>query len=130
VDLTYIDNVVDALVACMDAPAAVGHVYHITNGEPIGMYETIARVLQGVDIPYRPKRVPFRVAYMAATVTEALHRVVLRGREPRLTRYGVCVLARSRTLNIAAARRELGYSPRIRMEEGLQRFATWWKAAA
>jgi len=129
VDLTYVDNVVEALIACMDAPAAVGRVYHITNGEPLVLYETIARVLQGIGVPYRPKRVPFRVAYMAASVSEALYRMLLLSREPRLTRYSVCVLARSRTLNIAAARRELGYSPHIDMEEGLRRFATWWKGA-
>jgi nucleoside-diphosphate-sugar epimerase len=130
VDLTYIDNAVDALIACIHAPATTaGHIYHITNGEPVLLYETLARVLRDIGVPYRPLRLPFRLAYLAAGAIEALHRVLLRNREPRLTRYAVCVLARSRTLDISAARRDLGYTPRIAMAEGLRRFAAWWKAS-
>ena len=47
--------------------------------------------------------------------------------EPPLTRYTVGVIANSTTLDISAARRDLGYHPRISVEEGFEKFIDWWK---
>jgi nucleoside-diphosphate-sugar epimerase len=42
--------------------------------------------------------------------------------EPPLTRYTVGVLAHNATLDVGAARRELGYRPRVTVEEGFLRY--------
>ncbi len=47
--------------------------------------------------------------------------------EPRLTRYGVGVLGYSQTLDVSAARRDLGYDPHTGVQAALQAFATHWK---
>jgi nucleoside-diphosphate-sugar epimerase len=128
IDVTYVDNVVDALVACATSPpATLGHKYNISNGEPVGNYDMIERVLAAVGVHCRQVRVPFAVAWAAAGLLEAVHRLGRLEREPPLTRYSVLVLARSRTLDISAARGALGYHPRIGLDEGIQRFARWWK---
>ncbi|PKM28540.1 MAG: NAD(P)-dependent oxidoreductase, partial [Gammaproteobacteria bacterium HGW-Gammaproteobacteria-12] len=48
------------------------------------------------------------------------------GEEPLLTRYSAGVLAFSQTLDTSAIRRELGWEPRIDLEEGIRRHAAWW----
>ncbi len=48
--------------------------------------------------------------------------------EPPLTRYAVRMLALDSTLDISAARRDLGYAPRVSLAEGIQRLAEWWRA--
>jgi nucleoside-diphosphate-sugar epimerase len=132
VDVTYVDNVVDALVACMESPpATLGRKYNITNGEPVRNYEFIERMLAAVGVQYKKVRVPFFVAYHAAHALElAFARPALSRYEPPLTRYSVTVLGKSRTLDIAAARAELGYRPRVGLDEGIARFARWWKEEA
>jgi nucleoside-diphosphate-sugar epimerase len=132
IDVTYVDNVVDALVACMESPpATLGKKYNITNGEPVGNYDFIERMLTAVGVRYRRLPVPFAVAFHAAHALELVYaRPALRRYEPPLTRYSVTVLGRSRTLDIAAARAELGYHPRIGLDEGIARFARWWKEEA
>jgi nucleoside-diphosphate-sugar epimerase len=37
------------------------------------------------------------------------------------------MMANSTTLDISAARKELGYQPKVSVEEGVQRFLKWWK---
>jgi nucleoside-diphosphate-sugar epimerase len=51
----------------------------------------------------------------------------LRG-EPPLTRFVAAELAKDHWFSIAAARRELGYAPRISMAEGMAELAAHLKA--
>jgi nucleoside-diphosphate-sugar epimerase len=39
----------------------------------------------------------------------------------------VGILAVSFTLDISAARQDLGYNPRVSIEEGLKIYIKWWK---
>jgi nucleoside-diphosphate-sugar epimerase len=121
-DLTYVENVVDACLAALKAePRFIGRKYNITNGEPADLYAVIDRLLRDLKIPYRWKSFSFKKAYRLATALEWTSRYVLMGREPLLTRYSVCVLGVSRTLNIEAARRDLGYRPRVSLDEAMRR---------
>lgn len=127
-DLTYIENVVDALLLCMESPAhTLGHAYNITNGEPVTLIDVLTKVFQRLDMPLRERKLPYWKAYSAAWVLEAVSRTLLGGREPVLTRYSVGVLAKSQTLDITKAREALGYRPRVRIAEGIEAFADWWR---
>jgi nucleoside-diphosphate-sugar epimerase len=46
-----------------------------------------------------------------------------------LTRYTVGLLAADTTLDISAARRDLGYRPSVSIDEGIARFLAAWKGA-
>lgn len=124
-DLTYVDNVVDAMIAAIDAPDAVGRKYNLTNGEPVRLWATLERLFGLLEVAYQPRRMSSTGAYAAATAMELVGK--LTGKEPVLTRYTVGVLSKSMTLDISAARRDLGYAPRVNMEEGMARFVHWWK---
>ena len=119
VDLTYVENVVDALVLALDASEAIGKTYHITNDEHINLWDTIRTVLDKLSLPTSMRSVPLGIALGAARVMEM--RASVTGREPLLTRYSVQILARTQTYNIVAAKRDLAYAPRISFAEGMQR---------
>jgi nucleoside-diphosphate-sugar epimerase len=65
------------------------------------------------------RRIPVPVAYSAAALTECASAIT--HREPLLTRYSVLILARTQTYDITAARSDLGYEPRISVDEGIKR---------
>ncbi len=117
VDLTYVENVAHAILLALDARAAVGRTYFITNDEHVRLWPVIRRLLQSLHLPHQLKPLPLPLALAAAALMEAGSRVT--GREPLLTRYGVGVLARTQTYNIAAARRDLGYAPVLSVEFGI-----------
>jgi len=46
-------------------------------------------------------------------------------KEPPMTRFVAEELATSHWFDISAAKRDLGYSPRVSMEEGLKKLEDW-----
>ncbi|MEK0315620.1 NAD-dependent epimerase/dehydratase family protein [Cohnella sp. 56] len=128
-DLTYADNVVDALVQACLAPAdAAGRTFNISNGEPVRLIDLLRRLFGLLELPLRTREVPLKAALAAGSLMERAYRIApFLGPEPPFTRYTVALLAYSQTLDIGAARRTLGYAPRVSIDEGLRRFAAWWK---
>ena len=123
VDLTYIDNVVYALLVAGESAGAVGKTYTITNGD-LGadapcLWGVIGHVLASLRLPAIKHTVPLSVALAIAGSAEAVARVT--GREPLLTRYSALVLACTQTYDISAARRDLYYAPVVSFAVGLER---------
>lgn len=128
-DLTYIDNVVDGLLLAASAPAAaLGRAYNLTNGEPQPLWPLIAQLCAALGYPPPTGRVPLGAALALAGALELAYTLFGRGAEPPLTRYTVRTLALDATLDISAARRDLGYAPQVSVAEGLARFVAGWRA--
>ncbi|MGO4778637.1 hypothetical protein AB4084_24535, partial [Lysobacter sp. 2RAB21] len=122
VDLSYVDNVVDAIVLAMDASWRLnGRVYNISNGEPVNIWSVIDRLADALSLPRPDKRIPKPLALAMASTVEAFYRRFKPDSEPPLLRYGVELLSVDMTLDITRARDELGYRPRVNMDEALDR---------
>lgn len=119
VDLTYVDNVVHAILLAIAAPGVGGRTFIITNDEHVRLWALLRQVLDHFGVPPPARRISPRLALFAALLMEAWARVD--GREPALTRYSAMVLARTQTYDISAARRYLGYAPIVSVAEGLER---------
>lgn len=126
-DLTYIDNAVDAvwLAATRVLPRRLS-TYNVSNGEPMALLQLLTLIAGEFGLPLRTRRLPWPLISLLARVLETA--ALLRGgKEPLFTRYTAGVLAFSQTLDIGALRNELGYVPRVSIEEGLRRHAHWWR---
>ncbi|MCW4454431.1 NAD(P)-dependent oxidoreductase [Flavobacterium sp. MXW15] len=124
IDITHVDNVVQATLACLRADAAGdGRAYNLSNGEPMAVRELLVRLFEACALDVRLLPLPRRLALALAGIAEGVARLRPGQPEPRLTRYGVGVIGWSQTLDISRARRELGYRPTVSIAEGLQRFA-------
>jgi nucleoside-diphosphate-sugar epimerase len=79
-------------------------------------------------MPYEPRPLPLSVGLGLASTLEWVANTFQGGKEPILTRYAVGLLAKSQTLDITAAREQLGYVPKVSIDEGLAHFVAWWRA--
>ncbi|MFC7687341.1 NAD-dependent epimerase/dehydratase family protein [Ureibacillus sp. GCM10028918] len=128
-DITYVENVVDALCLCLVSDErTVGKKYNITNGEPMYLNNILERVFTMLGQPMKKREMKYEKILRVASILEKTYRLFHIKKEPIITPYTVTVLAHSQTLNIDAAKTELGYNPRISVEEGINKFAEWWKA--
>jgi len=127
VDCTHITNVVDAhllaeraLVASdtSDHARPGGRAYFITNDEPVVLWDWINELLQGAGIAPVSRHISLGRAYRLGAALEACWRILrLRG-EPPMTRFVAREMATDHWFDISAARRDLGYHPRVSMAGG------------
>jgi nucleoside-diphosphate-sugar epimerase len=97
---------------------AAGRAYFITNGEPVVLWDWVNQLLTALGEPPVTRHVSLRTASAIGAVCEAAWRVLpLRG-EPPMTRFIAAELAKDHWFSLDAARRDLGYSPRITMAAG------------
>ncbi len=130
IDTTYIDNAASALVAALDAAvpgaACVGKAYVIANGEPRPIRELIEGILRAAGVDARPKVVPLRVALGAGSIVEKLWARAKPDEEPPLTRFLAEQLGTAHWFDPRPARTDLGWRPRVTIDQGLAELATWF----
>jgi nucleoside-diphosphate-sugar epimerase len=123
VDMVHIENAADAHIAAErslagDAPAAGGKAYFITNGEPVILWEWINGLLAAFGMAPVTRRLSLRAATAIGCACEAAWSLLPLASEPPMTRFVAAELAKDHWFNISAARRDLGYAPRVSMERG------------
>ncbi|MEJ1097173.1 MULTISPECIES: 2-alkyl-3-oxoalkanoate reductase [unclassified Pseudoxanthomonas] len=123
VDTTYIDNAAQAHFDAFDhlAPGAAcaGKAYFISNGEPLPMRELLNALLDAASAPRAEKSLSFKAAYRIGVVCEALWTVLPLKGEPPMTRFLAEQLSTSHWYDMAPARRDFGYVPRVSFNAGL-----------
>lgn len=100
------------------AQRAAGRAFFITNGEPVMLWEWINGLLHALDIPPVTKHLSLGAATVIGGLCEALWRGLPLAGEPPMTRFVAKELATDHWFDISAARRDLGYSPRVSMAGG------------
>ena len=134
-DFTYVDNLVDALLLAEQALGpegkANGQAYFITNGEPTQFFEFVAILLRLSGLPPVRGTVPYWLAYSAAALKEFID--TLSGgdlnADQGVSRFAVKYLSTHHYFSIDKARRDLGYEPKIGIEEGLERTVSHLRAS-
>ncbi len=125
IDTTYIDNAAQAHLDAFqhlarDADCA-GRAYFISNGEPKPAREIVNSLLRAAGAPEVTKTLPFPAAYAIGAVCEAAWTLLPLQGEPPLTRFLAEQLSTTHWYDMAPARRDFGYVPRVTIAEGLQR---------
>jgi nucleoside-diphosphate-sugar epimerase len=123
VDMVHVENAADAHLTAEASLAkssqpAGGKAYFITNGEPVVLWEWINALL--VALGERPvtRRISLGAATAIGAVCETAWTVLPLGGEPPMTRFVAAELAKDHWFNLGAARRDLGYEPKITMAAG------------
>jgi nucleoside-diphosphate-sugar epimerase len=109
-----IENLIDAVRCCLAADTAGWNTaYNISNGSPIAIKTWLGEMLGICDRPFNPKTVPLALARGVAAAAEFASRLPFGPKQPSMTRFSVGYMARSMTLSIEKARRQIGYEPRF-----------------
>jgi nucleoside-diphosphate-sugar epimerase len=124
--LTYIDDLIEGFRLCGTVPAAKGRTYILAGPR----YTTLEQLVQLVarELKVAPPRVhlpvwPFWTAGLLCEMICVPLRI-----EPPIYRRRVDFYTKSRAFDTARARTELGYSPRVDLEQGIKLTADWYRS--
>lgn len=110
--LVYVGNLVDAIISCIDTPAAAGKTYLVSDGEDVSTPMLIRRLAAALDTSPRLLPCP-----------------------PALLHYGAALLGKraaamrltgSLLVDNSALRKELAWEPRYTLDQGLNATAQWY----
>lgn len=124
VDTVYVENAAEAHLNAADrlayGAAPAGKAYFISNGEPVPLWDMVNRILAAAGVAPVTRRVSPFAAYAAGVVCEALWKSMRLSGEPPMTRFVAKELATAHWFDISAAKKDLGYQPRISLDQGLK----------
>jgi dihydroflavonol-4-reductase len=123
--LTYIDDLVEGFRLCGEHPAASNRTYILAGGEVTTLNELVALVAHVADVPPPRLHLPVWPFWVAGALCEAVCMPL--GLEPPIYRRRVDFYTKSRAFDIARARGELGYAPRVGLREGIARTLDWYR---
>ncbi len=120
----YVDDVAAAMIAAASSAVAVRQAYNLADGSAT-TWERYLSLFAGA-LHARPPwiNLSFASAMRLATAMELPHRYGLPGK-PLLTRHAVYLLGRSQEFSANKARQDLGWTPRVGVEEGIARSVRW-----
>ena len=120
----YIDDLVAALLLCAGQPQAPGRSYNIAGERPVTVRELAIAIAHALDRELPAGSIPLWLANLASDIFALMPG--LKGEHAPLTRSRVKFLTHSRIYDISRAKSELGYTPRVELEEGMKLTAAWY----
>jgi nucleoside-diphosphate-sugar epimerase len=121
----YINDMVSALLLCAEQPQAPGRTYIIAGDHPVPINELATAIAHALGRNLPGGSIPLWLANFASDIFAIMPG--MKGEHAPLTRSRVKFLTNSRIYDISRARSELGYAPRVELEEGIKRTAVWYR---
>ncbi|MGE0325980.1 MAG: NAD-dependent epimerase/dehydratase family protein [Polyangiaceae bacterium] len=115
---THVGNLCRAAELALERGGA-GEVYFVTDGEPVVFREFVSSLLESQGVAPPGKSVPRWLVNSLSRVAEFASMLNMVRLKSPISRQEYATLAVEVTLNIDKARRELGYTPVVSLEEGL-----------
>lgn len=122
----FIDDLTTGLARCRTADLAPGEIITIAGDEIVTIEDLCSRIARAIEVPLTRLHVPREPLRTVARLLEVAFKAV--GREAPLTRAKVDFFLKHRAYDTAKAKRLLGFAPLVRLDEGLPRTISWYRA--
>jgi nucleoside-diphosphate-sugar epimerase len=125
--MVYIDNLAQAMLLCERSPIANGQTYWVSDERPYSMNEivnTVERLLEvefGLKVAHRRLKLPSLACEIAGLADALIQQVGLYQQKVHV----LSEMNKTIACTVAKAQRELGYLPRVALEEGMRRSLAW-----
>jgi dihydroflavonol-4-reductase len=123
--LTYIDDLVDGFRLLGEHSAAANRTYILAGGEVTTLNALVGLVAEGAGVPVPTRHLPVWPFWVAGALCETVC-VPLRI-EPPIFRRRVDFFTKSRAFDIARARADVGFAPRVGLRDGIRRTLEWYR---
>jgi nucleoside-diphosphate-sugar epimerase len=121
-------DVARALLLAAGSRKAIGQTYIITGGEQMTQKEILEIAARELEVKPPHKHIPLPIARLNIQLSYLIS--LFRGKKPPIDLEQLSVLSSHRIFDISKARKELGYSPKVRLEEGIKEMVEYYRRGA
>jgi nucleoside-diphosphate-sugar epimerase len=121
----YIDDMTAAFLLCAEQPEAIGQSYNIAGEHPVTIRELATAIAHSLHKELPGSSIPLWLANLASDVFSVIPG--MKGENAPLTRSRVQFLTHNRVYDMSKAKTELGFTPKVELEEGMKNTAEWYK---
>jgi dihydroflavonol-4-reductase len=123
--MTYVADLVDGIILCGEHPNAPGHIYILGGSRYTTLRELVEAVGRATGKKIRSGHIPAGPMMAAAVVCEMLCKPLRI--EPPLYPRRLDFFLKNRAFSIARAQQDLGYQPKVGLDDGLRRTFDWYR---
>ena len=126
--LVHVHDVADCIILAATSEKAGGQIYNISPEEVVTFRDFINSMACASGKPEFRFRVPLSVVYASAAVMEGWGKLRKSEDAPFLTRSDIKFVKDGMYVDSSKARRELGWQPKISIDEGCRQYVEWRKS--
>ncbi len=123
--IVYASDAVDCAVLVATSDRAVGQVYNVAPLEEIRFRDFAQAMIKAMGGPRLQFAIPYATAYAWCALMEGWSRLRRVKEMPYLTRSGLRFLNKGMYLDGSKVREELGWEPKVSLEEGTRTYVEW-----
>jgi len=125
INAVYIENLIDVIIDAAKSEKAIGQKYNVTNDSGMTIEDLIFKIADIWKFDMPRKNIPRFMAYLVCSVLTGLARLTKAKEPPYITKTRIKFLSLNLDFDIAKTKDDLGYYPRVSIEEGLKRTRDW-----
>jgi nucleoside-diphosphate-sugar epimerase len=130
VPLIHVSDVARGIVLAADAADAIGKAYLLVGEETVTQREYFSAIADELAVAPPRIHVPYHVALALGASAEAVWHLFGRHDAPPVMRFGVRQLGGENRFSGRKARDELGFSPEVRLADGVRQSVAWYRIRA
>ena len=123
--IVYVTDVADCIILAATSDKAVGEIYNIAPTEVIWFRDWADAFMLAMGGRKYQTSIPYSVAYFWCALMEGWARLRQQKDIPYLTRSGIRFLKQGMHIDGSKARKELGWEPKVSLEEGTRLYVQW-----
>jgi nucleoside-diphosphate-sugar epimerase len=126
--VVYVSDAVELAILATTSNRAIGQVYNVAGKEMTRLRDFAAAMVEAMGSKKTQVTIPYTVGYTWCSFMERLARLRRSKEMPFLTRSAMKFLNKGLYLDGAKARDELGWEPKVSIEDGTRLYVEWRRA--
>jgi nucleoside-diphosphate-sugar epimerase len=127
-NIIYAGDVAAGAIRAANHVGAVRQAYNLCSEGEITQKDLVDALTDALGLPRLERHMPYFLAMRYAFLCELFARALRRKRPPTITRFAIYLIGRPTQYSIAKAREQLGWQPRMTIQEGVRRALDWYRA--
>ncbi|MCK4384806.1 MAG: NAD-dependent epimerase/dehydratase family protein, partial [candidate division Zixibacteria bacterium] len=126
ISLCYVQDLVEGIILAAESPKAIGQIYFIADDQIYSWREAFRLITQVLNKKAITLRIPRPFLFTVAFISENIF--TLLGKPALINMQKVREITQKYWLcDVSKAKKELGFSPKYKLEEGARKTVRWYK---